>query len=623
MRRTLAVALMLMGIAGCGPVVRGVGRAGFAIAMVRLPITIPLPVVNKRLSRETREQLDACELAVSADGDRGAGLRRLRADGRVNLLQPPPRSESWVVGQVLRLLNLVPYEYNVFKRSEERLDIFEDLRDRHTVVMVCFSGGGARAASMGRHVMGQLERAYNQANPRTDKHLIDSVDAYSSVSGGSIYASHIAAQHLEGRTRTATTFSTTLTTSLRVRLGTAYTGFTATLAYVSPGNILFFPLATLTAEFSYLDQLAHALNITQKGGWVPRASGHRLGQVDPTPRFYFNAVCQEAGAPFVITQSLLHLPSEFPQTTAVADWDARAPAADPSRLAPLHDSLLLEDIGSSPAKFPLVYAAMASAAFPVGLDPIPVRKHDYVPSEQVYRRSGTLLHLIDGGVYDNSGVATAMSLFEHLVHTTKVRRLVLLEVDAETTEYDVQAAVQASKPFNWLKLLAPENYLIIRGLIPAGESLSLMHTLGQRSVQHEAWRRLARLREQHPQVECLHFPVSLRHLSPRRRRLAEADADLFGAVRRIQTDYTIGPEEDELLSKAVHRLLTGGRVEPPPKPHRGDDVSACRCSSAWRVGPGGGVLRRLDHAFACAVVRAHQREWTAEPKWTFPGAPIR
>jgi hypothetical protein len=296
-------------------------------------------------------------------------------------------------------------------------------------------------------------------------------------------------------------------------------------------------------------------------------------------------------------------------------------AADPSRLAPLHDSLLLEDIGSSPAKFPLAYAAMASAAFPVGLDPIPVRKHDYVPSEQAYRRSGTLLHLIDGGVYDNSGVATAMGLFEHLVRTTKVRRLILLEVDAETAEYDVQAAVQTSKPFNWLDLVTPENYFVIRGLIPAGESLSLMHTIGQRSVQHATWARLAKLREEHPDVECLHFPVSLRHLSPRWRCLAEGDAGLFRAVRRIQTDYTIGPEEDELLSKAVHRLLSGERVDPPSKPQDRGDAPACRSSSAWPVGPKRGVLRRLDYAFACAVIRAYQREWSDEPQWAFPGAP--
>lgn len=620
MRTAMALVLATVGLTGCGPLMRGTGRAGFGIALVRLPVTVPLNVVNRRLKPEVRRQLDACEVAVSLAGDRQKGLQQVRASGRNPLLTPRRRPEPGFVSQAFQLFGIVPYEYNLFRRSEERLDTFDDLRDRHTVVMVCLSGGGARAASLGRHVLGQLEQAYNRVKPRRGRHLIDSIDAYSSVSGGSIYASHVAAQHVTGQKRRADTFSATLTTGLRTRMGTAHLGFAAALAYLSPGNLLFFPVATLTTEFNYLDQLAHALNITQGGGWVPRVSGHRLSQLDEAPRFYFNAVCHETASLFVLTQSLLHLPSEVPRSRP-----DDADGAPPHRRPPFHDVLLLEDIGSSPGALPLAYAAMASAAFPIGLDPLPVRKYDYVPARGAYRRSSTILHLTDGGIYDNSGVTTALALFEHLVRTTKVRRLVLLQVDAEKAEYDLSAVSEVRKPLNWLKLLVPENYLPIRGLIPAAKSLSLMYFVGQRSVRREAWLRLAQLQKELPDVECCHFPVRLRHLSPRRQHPIQGDAELFEALGDITTDYTIGPRQDDLLARTAHRLLAAERTE-PPKDRRPADLPAARGQAAWPVGPGGRIIRRLDHAFACAIVRAHQANWDDEPDWgngLSPEAPAR
>ncbi len=57
-----------------------------------------------------------------------------------------------------------------------------------TLVILAFSGGGSRAAYLSAKVMFELEKHFYQE----DKHILDEVDAISSVSGGSLPAAYFA-----------------------------------------------------------------------------------------------------------------------------------------------------------------------------------------------------------------------------------------------------------------------------------------------------------------------------------------------------------------------------------------------------------------------------------------------
>jgi len=564
--------------------------------MIRSPVNIPAGTVN--------EPLDARARAILAERSRASSSRRA----------------------------VVPHGWI---SETERFDTFADLDRRHTVVMVCISGGGAHAAAFARHVMGELEAIYNSTNPNPERHLIESIDAYSTVSGGSIYGSFVALQHLreeargraEKRQRSKATFQD-LRKDRFARLGTAHLGWHTTGVYLSPGNLFLPPLRNLFTDQTNLNVVAHGLRVLHTRGKMRPAAGYRLGDLEQAPRFYFNSACLETGTPFVITQSLIHLPSETPPRPT-ARIDALIASEKRSRTqgfsVPLARALTLENINSSAAKYPLAYAAVASMAFPIGMDPLPIRKYRYVASPSAVRASDTVLHLTDGGALDYSGLDTAVRLFEHLVATRNVKRLVLLHISAENDEYDLDAATAPGRPFWWPRYLMPGTIFPIRGLTGGFKAIKLLHFINKRRAREMALRRLERLkeREKGKGVDYCYFPVRLSQLSPRDRYPIRGGEKAWRNIKRINTDYTIGPEEDRHLSEAAKLLLStpqsgrrGAKAEGRAK--EGEESLSCRVGLGWRVGP---KLRQIDQlglAFAYAVVRAHLDAWhdeRQEPNW--------
>jgi hypothetical protein len=91
----------------------------------------------------------------------------------------------------------------------DAFDGLGDLRVKPAVTFVAFSGGGARAAVMSAWAMERLEKRYNDLVPQAateSLHLpsyANAVDAYSSVSGGSLYAYHVALARILSRARDA------------------------------------------------------------------------------------------------------------------------------------------------------------------------------------------------------------------------------------------------------------------------------------------------------------------------------------------------------------------------------------------------------------------------------------
>jgi len=561
---------------------------------------------------------------------------------------------------------------------QDRVDALCDLIDRETVVMVALSGGGARAAAFARHVMAQLEETYNVVRKQSDPNsetasLFDSIDAYSSVSGGSVYLSHVAARtvvaagHPKDEDRSSRAFDD-LDRTTGPTMGTSYLGAVSSIRYFWPLNLA----AMLATDWSYLDLLAATLKMTYPVSWRRSYEtmairwadffvlsltdpGLRLGDLPARPRFYFNATCLETGTPFVITQSILHLPSEtaLPLEAGLRHWlSAASPAPEtggrPWLGFPLPGALTLENINSSPAAFPLAYAAMASASFPVLQDPLLVRKYDYVksscrlpslrrlivplkrtltgspaPPAGAVRATSTLLHLTDGGVYDNSGMCTAVSLFEYLVREGKAKRLVLLQISAENSEYDANAATRIGRSRNRLAELVPESFFPIRGMGGAYRSLTLMHYLNERRAEQAALGRLNQLVSEskkaggpgeRPEVSYLYFPVRLGRLSPRALRSVQCDEEVFRRVQKIPTDFTISPEDDECLAKVATMVLTSPcKAQPASGPASGmpaDPASTSLrtqdyTSGPWLLGPRDATpIERLDTAFARAVLSA-------------------
>ena len=625
------VAALACSLAGCGVLMRSVARTGHVLSSVGLPLSVPVSEVNYRLDARSRDALATIEAELDLVHDRQKAVRHY----------PLLADERGRGGDFLeKTLEPLRRQLRIYQSPPDEFDDFADLAEgqRHTVVIVCISGGGARAASLARHVMSLLEQAYNDVSPAGAKPLIDSIDAYSTVSGGSIYASHVAVRHLREPDRKAAgkqpRGATTFQELAAERWATAHLGCKASIAYLSPFNLFLYPVANLVTDWDYLDLLAYTLKNSHGGGFLPVWAGFRMGQLERAPRFYFNATCLESGTPFILTQRLVHLPSERPPrptarlTELLEEEKHGGNVCLPSPTIPLGHALTLENFNSSPGRFPLAYAAMASAAFPIGTDPLPIRTYRFVaatPRDENGRlprsavgRTGTVLYLADGGVYDNSGLHTAVALLEHLVapRNHEVKRVVLLQISAEVDEYDPGVAGAIQDAFSYFGLLKPKLTFPIKELLGGARSLALLHYINKRRAEELAIRRLQRLKDANRIDDYVYFPVSLAQLSPNDPCAVQHKPGVFERIRRIPTDFTISPEDDTRLAEAAQMLLSTSQ-KAPQRPGAGDP----QAKSGWEVGPNCNPIDRIDLAFAYAVVRAHLPQWyekDKEPQWRRP-----
>lgn len=475
---------------------------------------------------------------------------------------------------------------SVSSAINERFDTLDDLKDKDTMVFVCLSGGGSRASAMSMHSLSILEKSYNRMRKSQENQYSDMynmIDGYSTVSGGSIYASTLALYYMRNsfllrqeqiresfidelrnsndvfsqyiksslseavqqlitekadndllKSLLAKEINTLLDKSVfeeryfkhikissdtkrfladnqnivacnRLILQDAFRdhiepvsadvvqkkqnrffqdlmqhlqgyeiltphgplrslGATSALAYFFTAGGLPF-LSTIFTDFTYMDILSAALNVHHGNYFY--LERHNLGKLPKYPRFFFNSTCIETGTPFVFTQSMLHLPEE----------------TDFSAAKPLRRSLTLENIYSSPKNFPLNYAAMASAAFPV-FTPMSLRKYKYEDSRSQNEKTIDALTLGDGGLFDNSGMSTVTDLTEYLLkHSKNKKRVILIYIDAGIENYNSDIVERTSGRGSEfpLKLQSPILNPIIEGLY---SSTDVMHYLNkQRAIR--------------------------------------------------------------------------------------------------------------------------------------------
>jgi hypothetical protein len=460
-----------------------------------------------------------------------------------------------------------------------RFDDFSDLAEQEVTVLVCLSGGGARATRMAAHTMAFLEAAYNDlpAHGARKPPLIERIDGWSTVSGGSIYSSYVAGFLLQNRP--ADTAFDYLANAQRVRWATQRLGALAALYYFWPGNLGRAPVMQLLTEWDTLNLFARTHAMLQEGRMpiLPTSTLRKLGELRARPRFFFNATCLEIGRPLVFTQAIIHRNLSADPLSRLGEdplvyWARGEPVNEASPAEPLRYAATLEDLGSSPARFPVALSVFGSAAFPGVFQPLLLTKYRLLtnapppkgPSHKPrsWERQG-LVTVVDGGIYDNTGVTTALELLAYLRsrHPTNqpARKFVVLSVDAGV-EPDHYEGPRPAARLPW------HVDLPVRGLVPAASTFSRLYTKQQSLVRAALESRVKTL----VQTGVLDwYEVKLLDAV----RNAER-------IRKIPTDFVLTDAEDHLLKQAVAELLSRPQPGVPGKTQAAAFVEALATASA-------------------------------------------
>jgi hypothetical protein len=449
-----------------------------------------------------------------------------------------------------------------------RYDDLADLAAQDTVVVVCLSGGGSRAARMAAFAMEELERKYNEVWVQNAIHqpLARRIDAWSTVSGGSVYGSYVATYL--GTLESDHRVFWRIAEGRRARYATQKLGAMAAVFYFWPPNVAVGPILQLLTEWDTYNLFARTHGMFQEGAWpgVSVSNLRKLGDLPPKPRFYFNATSLETARPMIFTQSVLHRDLHGdPLTRMVRDplvaWTLHAEDAPGDHQEPLRYATTLEDLGSSTARFPVAHSVLASAAFPGAFAPLVLHKFDRPTNGVVVNRDALeklirqpmekilpvpiplwrqerIIKVVDGGVYDNTGLVTALELYSYLLarqtNSAKAPRLVLLSVDANSDSDVYEGIPTDSKlPFRF--------DFPLRGVMPALSTFS--HIYAKKKVLVRAaieWR----LRQLKDKDLVKHYEINL---------LGATKA--FPEVKQIPTDFVISDKEDNLLRRAVDFLV--------------------------------------------------------------------
>lgn len=150
--RCVLVASVGLSISGCVTMYNGAHWLTIGASRLRSPIYIALPYGNSPLSPADYVSLHA---PIDKNIENDSLIRDLKIDERV------AASDS----------REIPLRF------------------------IALSGGGSRAAAFSAYVLQDVEELYNASPPtdeRRDVHFFDTIDGFSTVSGGSVYAGYVA-----------------------------------------------------------------------------------------------------------------------------------------------------------------------------------------------------------------------------------------------------------------------------------------------------------------------------------------------------------------------------------------------------------------------------------------------
>jgi hypothetical protein len=449
------------------------------------------------------------------------------------------------------------------------------LAGNEPLVVVCISGGGSRADRFAAHALAILEEAYNKRLKESDSKpevhiegpkpsLVDHIDAFSTVSGGSIYAAYVANQLAANPSEKPTVFEKVRDCDSSRRMGAM-----AAEMYLNPFNFFLPLLNNVLTDRHYLDLLAFTTEInlrSQRPGKLPmltplRGTWMSLAELPARPLFLFNSTCGDTGLPFVISQVPLHSSGQTGFTAMDNFNRAIAPRKRTEGLpGVLPTRLLLEDIGTAPRGFTLADAAIASAAFP-GYEPMLFTVYPTEANSVFTGGQERLIHLTDGGIFDNSGIDTALELYYSLRQAKPERegqvqeherQLILIYVDANTDIY--RSYAQRLKKANDIPLALQ---FPLSGIPEAMTSTFEIHAINKLRAEQIFAQEIKPNGNPDPNISFYRIDISRLLLEPMEGE-ERRKQDELGAV---PTDFAIGKHEDDLLKWAAQRALDGKKED--------------------------------------------------------------
>jgi len=256
------------------------------------------------------------------------------------------------------------------------------------LILMAISGGGYRAATLGYEVLDQMRRTPIVWEGQL-RSLLDELDFLSGVSGGSLIAGYYALHR-------AGTFDTFESDVLSQDMQAEYLGRVLSMRGLWLASSPHFGRGDLLAE------------VLHEHGFAGRSFGDLPRQ---RPLVFINATDMQHGSRFEFTQD------QF--------------------------DLLCADLN----RFPVERAVAASMAVPLVMSPISLWNHrqkcqvqrPQLPTKSLADRS-RFVHLVDGGLADNTGIQTALELIEArggIVQSARVaglhgiRRRVFIVVNAQ------------------------------------------------------------------------------------------------------------------------------------------------------------------------------------------------
>lgn len=660
-----------------------VSNLAMPFTFVRSPVTIDTKAFRGSINRPLTEE-DACRLRLISD-DILHNVSRVKAiENRWKVTKPCLRDSE--------------EKEDALDRKDE-IDDLDDLQKQKFIFLVAMSGGGSRAAALAAHTMSLLEKSFNrlqnELNVPIPAHLVSLVDAFSTVSGGSLYAYQVgrsksfldvAKESTKESTKDIPLISRTDMDQInctdvyknpssdfelvkylkswercfffhlsRPSMVTNL-GFYSSIWYLSPGNFFMGPITTIATDINYLDILSGGLTFTGRsvpfdlGEYFMKRVGEKgialspkdqarlsridgssslgvavnpfslkIGDLSPMPRIFFNTTALENGLPFVLTQRITHLFSDV-SSLRTARLDTLMPHPKP-----LSHAYTLEEINSSPSTFSLAHAAMASAAFPFGLEPLEVAKYGYRDGYERLFRTQDRLHLTDGGVFDNSGLTTLSDLVLYLTRPAQTRNVpnssspiekskrttvILVSINAEADDYDLGYPSRLAEPDSWYNTIWPFSMFSINFPLRIGalgfKALEVIHFTNKRRAEDIATREILHLEDLNKAgqgIRLLYFPINFAQLSDSDWNKIDDPDKLFSKIKEIPTSFGISKSDELVIEQTANRIISSRqRIGWPVGPKCSQSVSQGEYQE----------IHELGEAFAFALLRRSMDTWDNE-----------
>jgi len=312
--------------------------------------------------------------------------------------------------------------------GRERVDyVLSPRRPGDPIVLLAISGGGSRSAYYASRVMEELSKIpappvpARKGAPTYECSVLDSVRVISTVSAGGLAASYYVVNYDR---RFEPDFYQQFRDTMAVNLQWRTYGHMA----------LFPPLAVqlLASSVTRTDLLADEIEKLLGGGRITfdHLRVQETRSHDPAPVLLVNGTVYNSGQRLVMTNLPGH---RFPTLLEPSAASIAISQTDARILHNLVQPLTFEDMGSDVGQFRLSHALAASAAYPMLLAPLALQvfPHHVPPSSSPRLNSklleGQVAYVADGGIYENEGVDSLLSLLKTM---DRKQPVLLIVIDA-------------------------------------------------------------------------------------------------------------------------------------------------------------------------------------------------